>query len=269
MTSFRALIASSAFALWAGASSVAAQDMGDLIGITVLDGWQTERGTVMAGLRITLDAGWKTYWRNPGDSGIPPQFDWGASDNLRAVQVYWPRPEIFQEAGAETLGYMNEFVLPVELFPRDAAAPMRLDGLASVGVCREVCVPVEAVFGGTVGQGDPGHAQAIRGALAAQPDRVDGPRTVSCRVTPIADGLQLTARIAVPSQGTTERVVFETGRQDLWISAPVTSREGHILVATAELVPPEARPFAFSRSELRVTVLGQTRAVEMKGCKAS
>lgn len=91
---------------------------------------------------------------------------------------------------------------------------------------------------------------------------------MSCQLNPIVDGLQLTARIAVPAQGSIERVVFETGRQDLWISDPVTSRDGHVLVAKADLVPPEAQPFAFSRSDLRVTVLGQTQAVEMKGCAA-
>jgi DsbC/DsbD-like thiol-disulfide interchange protein len=270
MTKFRTFLGSTALTLSAlSAPALSAQEMGDLIGITVLDGWVTERGSVMAALRISLDDGWKTYWRSPGDSGIPPQFSWQGSNNLRAVQLHWPRPEIFVDSGVETLGYKDEFVLPVEFFPREAHAPVDITGVASVGVCRDVCVPVDAAFDGIVGAGDASAVADIRSALAARPARVDGPKTVSCTVTPISDGLQLTARIAVPTQGGDERVVFETGRNDLWISPTASSREGHFLVARAELVPPEARPFAFDRSDLRVTVLGQTGAVEMKGCSGA
>lgn len=270
MTKFRAFMGASALALTSLTAPVAsAQDLGDLIGITVLDGWQTERGSVMAALRISLDEGWKTYWRSPGDSGIPPRFDWQGSDNLRAVQLHWPRPEIFVDSGVETLGYTDEFVLPVEFFPRDASVPVDISGIASVGVCSDVCVPVDAAFDGLVGAGDTRAKAEIKAALAARPDRVNGPQTVSCTVTPIADGLHLTARIAVPAQGGDERVVFETGRDDLWVSPTASSREGHVIVATAELVPPEARPFAFNRSDLRVTVLGHHGAVEMKGCSGA
>ena len=272
MTSFRRLAAAGAVLAAMLPAAAPAADVTDLLHIAVLDGWQTDTGSHMAALRITLEDGWKTYWRMPGDSGIPPQFSWSGSDNLGAVQIHWPRPTVFDDGGVETIGYKGEFVLPVEVFPRDANAPIRLEGSASVGVCREVCVPVDQVFGGLLSATTaalPGDRVAIREALADRPDRVSGPKTVTCSVDPIADGLRPTVRIDVPDQGGRERVVFETGRPDLWISPTQSSRDGHILVASAELVPPEARPFAFDRSELRVTVLGATRAVEMRGCRGA
>ena len=58
-------------------------------------------GTLHAGIEIRLDQGWKTYWRYPGDSGIPPQFDFSASENVKAVTVLWPAPQRFDDGGGE------------------------------------------------------------------------------------------------------------------------------------------------------------------------
>lgn len=271
MTRIHALLTMTA-ALFALGSPTSAQELDDLIDITVMNGWRTEQGSTMAALHITLNDGWKTYWRMPGDTGIPPEFSWQGSENLRAVQVHWPRPTVFRDGGVETIGYKGEFVLPVEFFPKDAAAPMFVSGAASVGVCREVCVPVEARFDADLDPDSKGLTDGsapIRAALAALPDRLSGRDTVTCALDPIADGLRLTARIAVPDQGGQERVVFETGRPDIWVSTMNSHRDGVVLVASADLVPPEARPFSFDRSDLRVTVLGEGRAVEMRGCTGS
>ncbi|MFY8145805.1 MAG: protein-disulfide reductase DsbD domain-containing protein, partial [Rhodobacter sp.] len=62
----------------------------DLLSAEVLPGWRTEQGTHMAALRLTLAPGWKTYWRSPGDAGIPPLFNWSGSQNLSGVRVHWP-----------------------------------------------------------------------------------------------------------------------------------------------------------------------------------
>src|SRR5208282_5267135 len=48
-----------------------------------------------AGIEIKLDPGWKTYWRDPGDSGAPPTFDFSGSGNVKSAAVLWPAPEKF------------------------------------------------------------------------------------------------------------------------------------------------------------------------------
>src|SRR6056297_1113481 len=76
----------------------------DVVRAEVLPGWTTGAGTRMAALRLTLAPGWKTYWRAPGDAGIPPAFDWSGSRNLKGVAFHWPAPDVFQSYGIRTIG---------------------------------------------------------------------------------------------------------------------------------------------------------------------
>jgi DsbC/DsbD-like thiol-disulfide interchange protein len=58
----------------------------------------------LAGVEITLGEDWKTYWRMPGDAGVPPNFDWTGSFNVASVEVRYPSPSRLHEPGAETIG---------------------------------------------------------------------------------------------------------------------------------------------------------------------
>ncbi len=101
-------------------------------------------GTVRLGLHLRLDPGWKTYWRSPGDAGIPPIFDWSDSDNLADATVDWPLPERFTYYGLETFGYQDEVVLPVTVRLAQPGAPTRLRLVVQYAACANVCVPYEA-----------------------------------------------------------------------------------------------------------------------------
>ncbi|EKV28884.1 Cytochrome c-type biogenesis protein DsbD, protein-disulfide reductase [Caenispirillum salinarum AK4] len=94
-----------------------------------------------AGLDIRLDNGWKTYWRSPGDAGIPPAMDWTGSENVAAVAVRWPVPRRFSTLGIETLGYKNEVVLPLDVKPERPGEPVLLRGRIDLLVCSDICVP--------------------------------------------------------------------------------------------------------------------------------
>jgi len=231
----------------------------------VLGGWRTAEGRQMAGLKLTLAPGWKTYWRAPGDAGIPPAADWTGSDNLGAARFHWPVPEIFDLSGMRSIGYSGEVVLPLELVPRDAGAPIGLAGVIDLGICEEICVPVSLRLAADLplpGAPDP----AIRAALDAVPPRVSAP--VRCRVEPIRDGLRVTAEITHPALGAGEVAVIEAGDPSVWVSEPVLERAGPVLTAVADLVPAEARPFALDRSAVVITLMGDGMAVELKGCPA-
>jgi DsbC/DsbD-like thiol-disulfide interchange protein len=98
----------------------------------------------LAGVEIALDEGWKTYWRMPGDAGVPPNFDWLGSSNVAAVTVLYPAPRRMSEPAADTVGYKHAVLFPVEVIPRDASQPVRLALALEFGVCREICIPAEA-----------------------------------------------------------------------------------------------------------------------------
>lgn len=104
---------------------------------------ETSDGAWNAGLEITLSEGWKTYWRVPGESGVPPQFDWSGSANLKAVTVGWPAPRRYRDAAGETIGYLDRVVFPLRIDRLDASAPADLKLSLFYAVCKDVCIPAE------------------------------------------------------------------------------------------------------------------------------
>jgi len=96
------------------------------------------------GLEIRLAEGWKTYWRNPGESGAPPRLDWSGSDNVDAVEVLWPAPRRFTAFGFDSFGYGGTLVLPLDVHLQRPDQPVSLRLAAAVLICAEICVPVEA-----------------------------------------------------------------------------------------------------------------------------
>jgi DsbC/DsbD-like thiol-disulfide interchange protein len=100
-------------------------------------------GNVRAGIELKLQPGWKTYWRYPGDSGVPPRFDFSGSDNVRAAQVLWPAPHAFPDGGGISIGYKDDIVFPVLVTPRDPNKPVTLRLKADYAVCEKLCVPAE------------------------------------------------------------------------------------------------------------------------------
>lgn len=98
-----------------------------------------------AGIEIRLQPGWKTYWRYPGDSGVPPRFDFAESDNVARVSVLWPAPQRFDDgAGGQSIGYKGHVILPVRVVPRDPAKPVTLRMSLDYAICDKLCVPAEA-----------------------------------------------------------------------------------------------------------------------------
>jgi DsbC/DsbD-like thiol-disulfide interchange protein len=95
------------------------------------------------GIEIALEPGWKTYWRTPGE-GISPSFSWDESLNLKAVEVLWPAPMRFSDGEGSSIGYQERVVLPALITPEDPAKPVSLSLAVAYGVCKDICVPVEA-----------------------------------------------------------------------------------------------------------------------------
>ena len=103
-----------------------------------------QRGTVhRAGIEIRLAPGWKTYWRYPGDSGIPPRFDFSQSKNVKSVIVRYPAPHRLTDESGTSIGYKNGVVFPLDVIPQNAAQPVALVVKADYAVCEKICIPAE------------------------------------------------------------------------------------------------------------------------------
>ena len=97
-----------------------------------------------SGLHITIQKDWKTYWRVPGDGGVPPQFDWTGSQNVASATVMMPLPHRFVDQNGEGIGYKTEVVLPVAVTPKNPDLPVHVSVKVFYAVCNDICVPVLA-----------------------------------------------------------------------------------------------------------------------------
>lgn len=256
----RTLIAVAALSVAAGAA--AAQPLPGLVEARLLPGWVTPDGTRMTALELRLEPGWKTYWRVPGDSGIPPRFDWSAP--LEA-EYLWPAPEVIDSGGERTLGYHDALLLPIALSGAQARGPLSVHVL--LGLCETICVPAELTLDAPSPEAAPD--PAIETALAAVP--APGAAQPDCTVTAIADGVRLTATLphegAVAPQAAMELVPPAGEESEVWVSAPEVALDAGRLTATADFVPPSGKPFPLDPAQLRLTLVGEGAATEVSGCR--
>jgi DsbC/DsbD-like thiol-disulfide interchange protein len=96
-----------------------------------------------AGVEIKLGADWKTYWRYPGDAGVPPRFDFARSDNVKSVQVLWPAPHRISDESGNSIGYKGGVIFPLLVTPADPAKPVTLRLKLDYAVCEKICIPAE------------------------------------------------------------------------------------------------------------------------------
>jgi len=127
--------------------------------------------SLRAGIEIKLKPGWHTYWRYPGDSGVPPRFNFSGSDNVATVKVLYPAPQAITDEAGTTIGYKGGVIFPIRIFPRQKDKPVTVHLKLEYAVCEKLCVPVETRTELTL----PGEAGATDAALAAAEARVPTP----------------------------------------------------------------------------------------------
>ena len=223
----------------------------------------------MVGVHVELSPGWKTYWRAPGASGIPPQFDWTGSENVAEAHVHWPTPDVFENFGIRSIGYHDELLVPVEIEPVDAERPISLELSLFYGICEEVCIPAQSADSlAADAAATEGSRQAIMDALE------NGALTaaeagVSDLVCTMSDGAPqtLAARIEFisPPEALFD-VIFETGDEALAITPLNAALEGDALMVNSAVSYYGSGDFELDPERLRLTLLGGARAVDLVGC---
>jgi DsbC/DsbD-like thiol-disulfide interchange protein len=94
-------------------------------------------------LRLKIAPEWHVYWKNPGESGIPPSIDWQLPTGWKAGEIMWPIPFERRAAGITTYNYSNEvlLVVPIQVPKGAKLGTATLQASASWLVCREKCLP--------------------------------------------------------------------------------------------------------------------------------
>jgi DsbC/DsbD-like thiol-disulfide interchange protein len=215
-----------------------------------------------AGIEIRLAPGWKTYWRYPGDSGIPPRFDFSRSQNVKSVTVRYPAPQRLTDEGGTSIGYKHDVVFPLEVVAQDTARPVTLSLAIDYAVCEKLCVPAdgkaELVLTGKPG----GHEDR----LASSEARVPHPAT-------LGDGKALAiravkregVRVLVDVAGPAGVELFAEGPLPDWAlpvpTAVAGAPDGQQRFAFAlDGLPPNSKP---GGATLRLTAVAGEQAIEV------
>jgi DsbC/DsbD-like thiol-disulfide interchange protein len=125
-----------------------------------------------AGVELKLQPGWKTYWRYPGDSGVPPRFDFSGSDNLKSAKVLYPAPHLLTDESGNSLGYKDSVIFPVQVTPKLAGKPVTLQVKLDYAVCEKLCVPAQGSAALALATGDSAQDATLRTAEARVPQKV-------------------------------------------------------------------------------------------------
>lgn len=236
--------------------------------VRLLGGWAEPDGHRVIGLEISLDPGWKTYWRAPGDGGLPPVIDWSGSRNLASATVEWPAPVAFESFGMTMLGYGGTVVLPVRAVPEDASRPMALRLHLALGVCAEICIPAEASLALDLAPGmAPEAADIIRRhrERVPTPARAAGLREAACSVRGAGEKRRFEARLAFASLPSGLPHMAVEGPEAAWFGPVALRREGATLWAEGP-VEVHSDGLWIGRDSLRITLLWPGRALEIAGC---
>ena len=133
---------------------------------------KADDAVLRAGIEVKLRPGWKTYWRYPGDSGVPPHFDFSGSENLKKADVLYPAPHLFTDETGQSLGYKDTVIFPIVVSPQQAGKPVRLRVKVDYAVCEKLCVPAEGRADLMLETGDSKHNPALTTAEAHVPKQV-------------------------------------------------------------------------------------------------
>lgn len=99
--------------------------------------------TFRAGIELRMVPGWHTYWRYPGDAGVPPRFDFSGSQNLAAARVSYPAPHMLADEAGNSIGYDKDVIFPVLVTPQQTGKPVKLHVAVDYAICEKLCVPAK------------------------------------------------------------------------------------------------------------------------------
>ena len=220
---------------------------------------------LLGGIAFQLQPGWKTYWRTPGDSGVPPRFDFSKSDNVEAVTVLWPAPKKFDDgAGGVSLGYHDQIVLPLRIVAKSVDKPVTLRAEINYAVCEKLCIPVDAKAKLSFNNVASTEDSALSAALdtVPKPANIGDPNPLTIRDVK-RDGPKNVIVDVVAPDGRNVHLYVEGPTPDwaLPIPAPVKESPPGVKRFSFELdgLPPGAKP---DGAALKFTLVGPDKSYE-------
>ena len=193
-------------------------------------------GTIPAILDIRLKPGWKTYWLEPGASGITPQVTVDAGAGISLSGLRFPPPRTFDDGVVRYTGYDQSVAFPLAL-KREKPGDLMLEASVFLGICKDICIPVQGKLTLALPQDgveNPLDGARIKAAIAALPEKPsDDFKLASASFDPAAKRLRVALTVPANAGGATPDL-FLAGPPGYGFGKPekITNADGHV---TAEV----------------------------------
>ncbi|WP_221121046.1 protein-disulfide reductase DsbD domain-containing protein [Rhizobium lentis] len=159
-------------------------------------------GKVRAALQIEPKPGWITYWREPGNAGIPPQVTIAPASGVTLDAIAYPVPKHFFNGGIEDIAYDAPVTLPLSL-TAEGKGEVKIDATAFIGICKDICIPFQTNFSLKLAPATQSHPQE-EAILAAADATLPKPPSADFKVAAYAvspDSKTLSLTLALPDGG--------------------------------------------------------------------
>jgi len=226
--------------------------------------------TVDTALEIRLSPGWHSYWRSPGDSGLPPRFNWDASENIEKAEVFFPAPKRFDELGLTTFGYDGDLMLPMEISLKEPNKGAKLNMRLDTMVCRDICIPQTLDLTMEIPAGDGAQSKNVRLIDFAKTKIPQEKDTSNLKIENITVGPDAIVVNAYSQRGFDNSDIFvEVGEYSLTSKPDFTvptddSRRSMIVVPVSDIIKEEygSSDIPYAGIDITVTLTNGRDAVE-------
>ena len=221
-------------------------------------------GTMQGALQIEPKPGWITYWREPGNSGIPPQITVAPTSGVTLTAIRYPVPKHLTGGKIDDIAYDAAVLLPLTFSAKGASSPFELKASAFIGICKDICIPFQGDFSITIGsanQSRPEEETILRNAEASLPEKPSSQfKVTSYKLS--EDSKQLWLQIALPSLGDTAPEVILTGPTGYAFTKKLMSRRDGKNFSTAIAIGKLPKNYQISGKSWSALIIDDDRAME-------
>lgn len=183
--------------------------------VRLIAGANDKGAPLRAGIEIKMERGWHTYWRYPGDSGVPPRFSFAGSDNIKAATVRFPAPVLFSDGGGQSIGYNDSVIFPVTIVPNDPSKPVIARLKIEYAVCEKLCVPAEGKAELPVGAAPSTQDATLKEAEARVPKKADA-AALGLSLRRVNDAAKPLVAVDLKANGDAPMQIFAEGPSPEW-----------------------------------------------------
>jgi DsbC/DsbD-like thiol-disulfide interchange protein len=220
-------------------------------------------GHIRAGLQIEPKPGWITYWREPGNNGIPPQVTIAPQSGVTLDAISYPAPKYISSSKAEDIGYEAPVTLPLSLTAAKAG-PVVLDATAFIGICKDICIPFQAQLSlkfGAAAQSRPQEEMILQSAAARLPEAPSADFEVVAHIMS-PDLKQLSLKITLPEAGSGTPDIVVTGPSGYAFTKQMNVARSGKAYSTDIAIGKLPKNYDISGKQWRVLIIDGTRAME-------